>query len=336
MIAFSVADTVRAEVERGIAQQESLRAYYLARGAVEQTLFRIRQAPSFGTSSEEFLQLNRRLHLNYASGDVLVEIVSEQGKLSLRGIKPQVLSQLLAVMGESPIQSEAIVAAITRTGLLPNAALANPNLLSGQNLGPTSTFSPNPASMEYVEELMLIPGVSSEMMYGRFRRLPNGRLVQVGGLADCVSPFAQPSLSLDIWSVHPTLLTALGMDSTHAYALAEARALPYPEARLALAEFLKTEATATPPIALTAGPVGSTFQIRATARVREATGLLSETRRSVALLVNYNPPPPQFFWRDGFSYLRWYDQAYSDVAAMQAPWLTLAPALETTMSGARP
>ncbi len=321
MIAFSIADTVRAEIERSAVQQESLRAYYLARGAVEQTLFRLRDAPNQGIPLDQFLRASRRGYVRFATGEAIVEIVSEQGKWNVRQLTPALTERLLAAMGEEAENRARVSFALS--GLL--GAGPRPNVspvgFSGQNPGPQSTFLPPLASLENVEELMLVPGVHSEIMYGRFARRPDGVLSHVGGFLDCLSTLAEPGTALDAYDVHPTLLVALGMNPLKANALAEARTMPGPEVIAALQPFLGPDPSG---IALSAGLVGPAFQIRATARLRLPTGALSDTRRSVSLLVNVVPPPPQFFWREAFSYLRWYDQAYSDFAARPAAWLPVS------------
>ncbi len=331
MIALSIADTVRSEIERGIGQQESLRAYYLARGAVEESLFRLRSATTTGMSFEDLLRVSRRRYVRYPSGEALVEIVSEQGKLNLRSMDAPMLSRLLIAMGEPSLAASQIAATY---GSGRGAPILNASLFSNLNGQSTSAFSPNAASLENVEELMLVPGLTSEMMYGRFRRMPDGKMVRWGGLADCVSPLATAT-GIDAWSVDPTLLVAMGMDPGRAQVFVQARSLPAEQAMPAMMEILQMDRGAS---GISMNAIGSAFQIRATARPRMANGLLAETRRSVSLLVENTPPPPQFFWRESLSYLRWYDQAESSVGAMAAAWLpVLAPApVVTPIAGVTP
>lgn len=322
MIAFSIADTVRSEIERSIAQQESLRAYYLARGAVEETLFRIRTVGASGITLDQYLASNRRRLVRFPGGEAIVEIASEQGKLNLRNVQAALLQRILTALGESPAVIDSISDAYSgaRTPQIMNAGL-----LSGSFSSPQSTFSTSSASLENVEDLMLLPGVSSETMYGRFRRDANGRLVRWGGLADCLSPLARQGQGIDAWSVDPTLLVALGLDPQSAQLFVEARALPIEQAAGAMLQILGVGGTG---LGLSFNAPATSFQIRATARPRLANALLSDTRRTVSLLVEYSPPPPQFFWRESLNYLRWFDQAESTVGAMAAAWLPVeAPAL---------
>jgi hypothetical protein len=325
MIAFSVASSVRSEIERSIGQQESLRAYYLARGAVEQTIFRLRESPASGLPLDQYLRASRRGYVRFASGEALVEIVSEQAKLHPRQLTPALLESLLAVMGE-PIENRVQVT----NGLLAlgrgfPGQLLNPVGFAGQNPAAGSTFLPSLASLDNVEELMLLPGINSEVMYGRFQRQADGALRPVAGLLDCISPLTQPGSPLDVYNVHPTLLIAMGMDPAKANALAEARAVPGADRSGALAPFLGRDPSGA---VLAIGDVGPGFQIRATARVRTSSATLSETRRTVSLLVHVVPPPPQYFWLEAFNYLRWYDQAHSELAARTAPWLPVMTAAD--------
>jgi general secretion pathway protein K len=300
-IAFSVADTVRAEAERGITNQDGMRAYFLARGAVERMLFTLRTPDPSGMTFEERFRVQRRFYFREVTGDVIVEMVSEKGKVHPRMLSPDLLQRLLILFGEAPETASAIA----QQAFNPQISSANP------------TFLASIASIENVEELLLVPGITPEILYGRYRRLPDGSLVNAGGLVDCVSPHGSQRAAFDAISVHPTLLMASGVDFNTAQRFAETR-------RNTLFPF-----GALPILNGTSAPItseiGETFQIRATARVRTPNGRLSESRRTVALLVRYNTPNPRYFWVDPFQHLRWYDQAYSEVANSNAIWADAAP-----------
>ncbi len=306
-IAFSVADTVRAETERGIAAQEGMRAYYLARGGVERTLFAIRNANdgTSGSPAERYAN-RRRIYYQEPTGDVLVELISESGKLPLRALTPDVLYRLLSIFGETPASASAIVQSAFSPALAPIAP-------SPQNSAAGPAFRPAIASMENVEELMLVPGITSELLYGRYNRLPDGRLVNAGGLADCLSPHLDKAAALDFYSVHPSLLQATGVPPDTAREFADLRRSYFQP----LAAF--TQWQLSHPIPLR-NELGDVFQIRATARVRTPNGTLSETRRTVSLMIQYSTPNPRRFWISPWTHLRWYDQAFSDVATSNAVW----------------
>ncbi len=306
-IAFSVADTVRAETERGIAAQEGMRAYYLARGGVERTLFAIRNGNdgTSGSPAERFAN-RRRLYYQEPTGDILIELISEGGKLPMRSLTPDLLYRLLSIFGESSSSAGAIVQ--TAFSPVPGAIAPGP-----QNSAAGTAFRPAIASMENVEELMLVPGITSELLYGRYNRLPDGRLVNAGGLADCLSPHVEKSNALDFYSVHPSLLQAMGVPADTAREFAELRRSYFQP----LAAYNQWQAGRPLPVG---NELGDVFQIRATARVRTPNGTLSETRRTVSLLIQYSTPNPRRFWISPWTHLRWYDQAFSDVATSNAVW----------------
>ena len=158
--------------------------------------------------------------------------------------------------------------------------------------------------MENVEELLLVPGITPELLYGRYSRMPNGSLINLGGLSDFLSPQLQESSGLDPFSVHPSLLVALGMDPAAARNFADLRRntfnpLPF------LARMNNLGSMARVGFRLDLGDI---FQVRATARVRLPNGTLSQTRRTVALLIKYVAPNPRYFWISPWTHLRWYDR----------------------------
>ena len=157
-IAFSIADTVRAEAERGITAQDSVRAYYLARGAVERALFMLHNIDdgSGGSPAERFAG-RRRLYFQEELGDTLIEFISEGGKLPLRSLTPQLLNNLLLTLGEPSGSATSIVEQVFSRASAPIA-------WSGQNSSLPPAFRPALASMENVEELLLVPGITPELL----------------------------------------------------------------------------------------------------------------------------------------------------------------------------
>jgi len=305
-IALSVADTVRAETERAITNQESTKAYYLARGAVERAVYLLRNDETgFGYSPAERFANRRRLYFQEEAGDTMIEFLSERGKLPLRSLSPSLLQNMLSAIGESPSSAAAIT----------NQAFSGAMLPFAQNSPGVPAFRPSFASMENVEELLLVPGITSEMLYGRYSRLPDGSLVNLGGLADMLSPYLKESDGLDPLSVHPSLLVAMGMSPEGARSFIQARRSVF-DPNLALAGMRGGTVSLSPNL-------GDIFQVRATGRPRLPNGALSETRRTVALLIKFIPPNPRYMWISPWTHLRWYDQTFSDVASSNLVWRTM-------------
>lgn len=164
-IAFALSRTVRTEFDRTAQNVESTRAYFLAQAGVEAAILRI-GAP--GRYPNPFQPGQRFLNFSYPTGQVEVEIIGENGKLSVRNATPEALARLFMVCRIEPAQAAALAAQIVeaRTG--------------GISGGPSS-FSMAGASYLQLEELLRVPGMTPDILYGTYRD-DRGQLVRVGGL----------------------------------------------------------------------------------------------------------------------------------------------------------
>ena len=85
-IAFTLANTVRGEIERSSTDADGLKAYYLAEGAIERTLVYIEGGPAFaGPDGKPIFQQDKThvLNLNYPTGVARVEYIPEDSKLDV-------------------------------------------------------------------------------------------------------------------------------------------------------------------------------------------------------------------------------------------------------------
>src|ERR1700678_1925928 len=79
-IAFTLANTVRGEIERSSTDADGLKAYYLAEGAIDRMLVYIESGSGFvGPDGKPLLQpqVTRLLLLNYPTGVVRAEYIPE-------------------------------------------------------------------------------------------------------------------------------------------------------------------------------------------------------------------------------------------------------------------
>src|SRR5580692_5367120 len=88
-IAFSVASTVRAETERTSTALDSLRAYYLATGAINRAIVRIEWGPSYrnpdgssmyGANGQGPLTI---MQFEFPTGSAVVNLIPETAKLNV-------------------------------------------------------------------------------------------------------------------------------------------------------------------------------------------------------------------------------------------------------------
>src|ERR1700728_3969878 len=85
-IAFTLANTVRGEIERSSTDADSLKAYYLAEGAIDRMLVYIETPSAFpGPDGKPLFRqdFTRLLWLNYPTGVARVEYIPENSKLNV-------------------------------------------------------------------------------------------------------------------------------------------------------------------------------------------------------------------------------------------------------------
>jgi general secretion pathway protein K len=177
-IALTLALTVRAELERASGAVDSVRAYYLAAGAIEHFQMLLSTAGSADPRNSDaagFKPGQRRLRWDTPNGTVDLEIIGEGGKLNVYTTEPATLTRLFVLLGLDAGRAEAITAGI-----------------AGRRSNRSSSFSGSQASFTDLEDLVAMPGVTPEVFYGWWVRpgaagaaaeSNGGRLMQLGGLA---------------------------------------------------------------------------------------------------------------------------------------------------------
>lgn len=302
-IAFSLATTVRGETERTSASLDALRTYYLAAGAIERAMLYMLWGPqSTGPDGVSLLfnQGQSVIRLVFPTGEALVEVIPESAKLNINSARPEELAALMINLGETPDRAAAVASAIVdwRTPL--------PAAPSPAHSSPGPSFQPRHASMEEIEELLTVTGMTTDLFYGTWQRGPQGRLAPRGGLNECVSVYGG-SGAIDVNTAHPAVLAAAGLaPEAVAVIVQRRRAEPFRRAE-DLRLFAQGLGPAGQRLRVGGGPV---FTLRATARLRSADGTLSVSRRGVAAMVRIFTPK-----EDGAPYriLRWHDHVVSNL-----------------------
>jgi general secretion pathway protein K len=292
-IAFSVANTVRAETERTSAEVDALRSYYLAIGAIDRAILWIQWGPTHRNpdgTPRYYQSPMPALQFNFPTGTATTEIIPETSKLNVNGAPPAELLRLLLALGAPPDQAELVVQGIVdwRTSS-PGGSFTQ---FDQYYLSLTPSFRARHASFQEIEELF----------YGSYTKDDQGRLIPRAGLRDCLSVYGSTS-SMDANTVQPAVMQAIGISPEVATAIVNLRhAAP-----------LRDTGPLTPfsgggpgmgRLALNPSPI---VTLRATARVRLANGQLSDLRRSVSAMVKFLGPE----WNPPFHVMRWYDNAAS-------------------------
>lgn len=295
-IGFSLATTIRGETERMSTALDGLRSYYLAaagidRAAVE-ALWSV-QNPSERRIPEGATEVT----YHFASGDVRVEFIPETAKLNVNKATIEDLTRLGVALGLDEVRADALAHAIDQAR---GTGAAGP-----AELVPGPSFRPSGASLQEIEELLSVPGVTPELFYGTYAPQQNAaggmHLARRPGLVDCLSVYGINS-QVDVNTASPAVLAAVGM-SPAAIAVLVGRRRSGP----ILADQLGDVAGGAAAGRLRVGG-NSIVTMRATARLRLDDGQLSGLRRTVAAMVKYMPPG----YDAPIHILRWYDMAWSE------------------------
>jgi general secretion pathway protein K len=298
-IGLTVASTVRGETERTQTAVDDARSWFEARGGIERAALHILWGQNYAGQDENqiyYVPGQPSMDLAFPSAAVHVDIIPEASKLNLNLSPPAELLRVLVVLGVPEDRAVAITSAIVdwRTPANPQ----NASVFDSFYLSQSPSFLPRHASFMENEELLLVQGMTSELYYGASLGTAQA------GLRDCVSVYGTIG-PVDINSAQPATLEAIGLSPADAQAIVQRRSghpiIDYKE----LAEIIQ-------PL----GPAGyrlriggqTMFTLRATARMRQPDGKLSDLRRTVGALVKFYFPNNTEKKPTGFEVVRWYDR----------------------------
>jgi general secretion pathway protein K len=302
-IGFSLASTVRGETERTSTAVDGLRSYYLASGGIYRATYEVLWSVE-SPGKRPIPKGSTHVDYTFPAGDVRVDLIPEASKLDVNAAPPEELYRLMTALGLAPERAREIALAIADWRA---PAPGGPGALESYYLSLTPSFRPRHASLEEIEELLLVKGITPDIFYGTYvpaqESSEGARLVPRQGLMDCLSVFGSKD-RLDANTASPAVLAAIGIPPDVINALlARRRMAPLTEPQLL--EFLQS-------FGVSAGRLrvegNSILTIRATARLRLADGRFSDLRRTVGALVKYMPTG----YDAPIHILRWYDTAWSN------------------------
>jgi len=299
-VGLAVASNVRGETERTETHVDDTRAYFVARGAIQQAALHVLWGSGYRTDDGRpmyYVNGNPSMNLSFPAGEVDMEVIPETSKLNVNGSPPADILRLLLALGTPEDAATEITSAIVDWRTRPDEL--HPSPFDSFYLSQSPSFVPLHASFQENEELLLIKGMTAELYYGN--SLDGSR----PGLRDCLSVYGS-TYSVDINTSQRPTLEAVGIDAADADTIVSSRArhpvLDYKELR---------------GIADSIGPAGrrlmiggrSMFTLRATARLRQPDGKLSDLRRTVAALVKFYFPGNTEHKPVKFEVVRWFDRA---------------------------
>jgi general secretion pathway protein K len=289
-VGFALASSVRGETERASTNVDDAKTYFAARGAIERAELHMLWGPDYFTFGQPAMDFA------FPEAEAHVDIVPESSKLGLNFAPPEELARLLIALGVPEDRAGEIAAAIVdwRTPVSPVQGGPFDAFYASQS----PSFLARHASFQENEELLLVKGITPDLYYGT--SLDGSR----AGLRDCVSPQAYEG-PLDVNTARAETMIAIGLAPEDAGAIVNKRAAhPILDYR----ELISLQSSL--------GPAGQRLRIggntmytlRATARLRESSGRLSDMRRTVSALIKFFYPGNKEGKPVGVDVVRWYDR----------------------------
>jgi general secretion pathway protein K len=287
-------ETVRSETEI-----EDAKSYFLARGAIEQSALQMLWGQRRG--GEEWHRVYQdngspSMDLIYPAGVVHVDVLPETSKLNLNASPPAEVSRLLTALGIPQDRAADLTAAITDWRQSVDPLHSSP--FDSFYLSRSPAFSARHAPFQENDELLLVKGITAELYYG------SSLDSKPTGLRDCLSVYGSVD-AVDVNTAQKATLMAVGISATEAETIVRSRVT-----RPAL------DSKDLGQIAKALGPAGShlrvggltMFTLRATARLRQPDGRLSDLRRTAAAFAKFYFPGEKGTTQPGFEILRWFDR----------------------------
>ncbi len=297
-IGLAVANNVRGETERTSTGVDDTKSYFIARGAIERAALHVLWR-AYADSNGQPLYFRTGqpvMNLDFPDAQVTVDIIPETSKLNPNTILPEDLLRLLSALGVPIDRATELTSAIVdwRTPANPT----QPSPFDAFYLSQSPSFLPRHASFQENEELLLIQGMTPGIYYGE--SLDDSR----PGLRECLSVYGSTG-AVDVNTAQPATLQAVGLSPEDALAIAQRRAIrPYLDSN-DMAELQQTLGVSGQRLML-GGRV--MYTLRATARLKQPDGKLSDLRRTIAALVQFNFPGNTKNKPVGYQVIRWFDR----------------------------
>jgi general secretion pathway protein K len=304
-ISFSVASSVRGETERVATSEEDVRAAYIASGAVERAILHMQwaQSSSAPDGSNPYYTVGQpRMMLDFPEAQAVVDVIAEASKIDINYAPVELLAHLMLVLGAEPERAEQIALAIA--DWREPSPKAGPSGLDQFYLSLQPSFRARHASIEDVEELLSVQGMTPDLFYGTWVRQAGesgSRLVPRGGARECLSPFGGRD-RYEVNTVPPAVLLAAGASPEEVQALVNRRNAAPISRQQDLAAMTQSSPNLANHLSISSHNV---YTFRATVRLRRQDGSLSDMKRSVSALVRFFRPGNRV---ETFRILRWYDR----------------------------
>ena len=201
------------ETERASTEVDDLRSYYLAVGALQRAELELPWSVAF-PDERRIPRGSTFVDYQFPSGVAHVEIIPEAARLDVNSVPVETFNRLLVALGVDVARSQQIAAAIDEW----RRPAENGSEFDGYYESQVPSFRAPHASLQEIEELLLVKGITPEIFYGTYvpaaeteaGAATGPRLVPRGGLMDCLSVYGAKD-RVDANTAHPAVLAALGV-----------------------------------------------------------------------------------------------------------------------------
>jgi len=205
LLALNLASSVRTEASIAVSVGEAEKAYFVARGGVEEVIYRLSFPEKEVTQQlKAFPYADGMNHFWIRNEEVVchVAILDEAGKLDLNRCKEETLQKLMETLGIESGQSAELAQAVA------DWRKADHSTDSVQSDQPASRPLLKKPGFTSVEELLSVPGISREILYGIPRQGGDGKIRISRGLAQYVTVYSDKS-QINLNYAAPEVLASL-------------------------------------------------------------------------------------------------------------------------------
>lgn len=218
LLALSFAASIRTEVDAAHNVVEQKESYYMARAGIEYAIYRILEAQSaFYQASQLQAQgpgpqaipdvLRGTVSLNLGNGGADVAIGDESGKINVNGAPPNLIFNLLLMIGVPGPEADVITDSI-QDWIDPDELVHDFGAESDYYLGLKNPYPAKNSPIDVPEELLLIRGVTPEIYYGIKTKSENGEPIELYGLQKYLTTFSN-SRQINVNSAPVPVLAAI-------------------------------------------------------------------------------------------------------------------------------
>lgn len=223
-VALALAASARTALDRAALQADSAQAYLLARGGIEAALHELANPTLRRTARSSSV----RRDYSFPAGVAEVRIEAESGKINVNRCGREALRSLVTGLAPPAVNAGSLADGIVRyrEGLLSGrVGRFDATRPAPSDSFQRSSFGRRFASIQVVEELLSIPGITPDLLYGTYRPYAmndgNKGLRQIAGLRRYLR--TEGSAGVDINAAPRSVLLASGMAATLADQVLAAR-----------------------------------------------------------------------------------------------------------------